>query len=282
MRGRVLEIEADAKRRRAMRMKGWSASGLLLALLSAGMAKGDVWDVGPANDNTAVGTQNELLQGSDQFHDLAAQPPGVADLDWFRLGQKPYSSYEIVLDSTSASIGPGLLLERVASDTSTVLQTAVPITSSLGFSQSLRWENGTASAVDNQYIRIQSNGCTSTCTANDVYRIRAYETTYSIPRFNNSGTQTTVVLVQNPTASSISGGAYFWSGTGTLLATQTFTLPAKQLLGINTAAIPALSGQSGSVTISHNGRYGSLSGKAVSLEPATGYSFDTAMLPVPN
>ena len=40
-------------------------------------------------------------------------------------------------------------------------------------------------------------------------------------------------------------------------------------------------GQSGSILVSHNGHYGALSGKAVSLEPTTGFTFDTAMVPVP-
>jgi hypothetical protein len=34
-------------------------------------------------------------------------------------------------------------------------------------------------------------------------------------------------------------------------------------------------GTSGTVTITHNARYGDLTGKAVALEPATGFSFDS-------
>ena len=37
--------------------------------------------------------------------------------------------------------------------------------------------------------------------------------------------------------------------------------------------------QGGSITIAHGGRYGSLAGKAVSLEVSTGYAFDTPMEP---
>ena len=33
------------------------------------------------------------------------------------------------------------------------------------------------------------------------------------------------------------------------------------------------------VTVVHNGRYGDLSGKTVALEPATGFSFDSPMIP---
>jgi len=33
----------------------------------------------------------------------------------------------------------------------------------------------------------------------------------------------------------------------------------------------------GTITVGHDGRYGDLSGKAVALEPATGFSFDSPM-----
>jgi hypothetical protein len=35
------------------------------------------------------------------------------------------------------------------------------------------------------------------------------------------------------------------------------------------------------MTVSHDGRYGDLTGKTVALEPSTGFSFDSPMLPVP-
>jgi hypothetical protein len=36
---------------------------------------------------------------------------------------------------------------------------------------------------------------------------------------------------------------------------------------------------SGAMTIVHDGRYGDLSGKTVALEPSTGFSFDSPMIP---
>lgn len=50
---------------------------------------------------------------------------------------------------------------------------------------------------------------------------------------------------------------------------------------VNTSQVPALMGQGGSVTITHDAGYGQLEGKAVSLEPATGMSFDTPLIPRP-
>ena len=49
----------------------------------------------------------------------------------------------------------------------------------------------------------------------------------------------------------------------------------------NTSELPFAAGMAGSITVTHTGRYGDLSGKAVALEPATGFTFDTPLTPVP-
>jgi len=84
-------------------------------------------------------------------------------------------------------------------------------------------------------------------------------------------------VLQNPTDGTITGSAYFWDVAGTLLAFHPFILVAHSTLVLNTATVPGLAGQSGTITIGHDGRYGDLSGKAVALEPATGFSFDSPM-----
>jgi hypothetical protein len=38
-------------------------------------------------------------------------------------------------------------------------------------------------------------------------------------------------------------------------------------------------GVGGALTIANDGRYGDLSGKTVALEPSTGFSFDSPMIP---
>ena len=48
---------------------------------------------------------------------------------------------------------------------------------------------------------------------------------------------------------------------------------------MNVGIITQLVGTSGTVTIANTGRYGDLTGKIVALEPATGFSFDSAMVP---
>jgi hypothetical protein len=113
-----------------------------------------------------------------------------------------------------------------------------------------------------------------------VYRLRAYETTYAVPRFNNSASQTTVLLVQNPSSYTIAGNVYFWNVAGGLLATQPFSVAAKGLFGLGTGSV--VPGQSGTITLASDGRYGDLAGKTVALEPATGFSFDSPMVPRPH
>ena len=149
----------------------------------AGLARADVFDTAPTNDNASGTTKNELIHGSDQTHDLASipgLPSPTPDVDWYRISQKPYASYEIVVDTASSAIGPTLALELIGSDGTTVLASSAPV-STLGFSRSLRWHNGATltpptSPIDNQYIRVKSGQCTTGCTGDDVYRIRVLET----------------------------------------------------------------------------------------------------------
>ena len=218
----------------------------------------------------------EISHGYELMEDLAANG-GVADIDTYAISQKPLSSYEAVVDSTSGDIGPTLAVDRINMATSTVIQSSVPI--GVGFSRSLRWMNTAATENNAEAVRVMSGQCTTNCGPDDVYFIRGYETTYSIPRFNNAGTQITVLLLQNPTNYTIAGNIYFWNTAGTLVGTQTFTLTAKQLQVLNTATVPGVSGVGGAVTIAHDGRYGDLSAKTVALEPATGFSFDSPALP---
>ena len=69
-------------------------------------AAADVWDVNTDHDNNQ-GSDNELIHGSMQVHDLGVLAGNVADEDWYRVGQKQQSSYEVVVDATSGDIGAG-------------------------------------------------------------------------------------------------------------------------------------------------------------------------------
>jgi Calx-beta domain len=218
----------------------------------------------------------ELSHGQALATDLQAQPGPTPDLDAYRLSQKPSSSYEVLLDATSGGLGAqGPALERIASDGTTILQSSQPAGS--GSSRSLRWENQSAGAVDDQTLRVTAPSCSTTCGPQDVYRIRLYETTVSIPRFNNSATQVTVMVVQNLGSDPVTGTIRFWSPAGTLLGSQPLSLTAHATLVLNTAGVAGVGGQSGSITIASDAAYGALAGKAVAVEPATGFTFDTSL-----
>lgn len=246
----------------------WGIFALVAALAA------DVWDVQTASDDSFATTENELVHGSVQLHDMAARPGPVADVDWYRIGQAPHSSYEITIDGVSGDIGPGPNeMERVAADGTTVLQTAALETAAFGNARSLRFVNTTAAAITDQFVRVRGAACTLSCTAADTYRIRARETTIRVARFNNSGTQITVLLTQNASVVPITANIYFWSTTGTLAATRTVTLGAKAMDVFNTSL--AAAGVSGHLTVAHDGPHGGLNVKSVALEPSTGFSFDT-------
>lgn len=216
----------------------------------------------------------ELTHGSRVAADLAGGAP-----DLYRLGQSPRASYEAVLDEVSGDAVPGLVIERLASDNSTVLQSAV--VTGTGASTSLRWQNPLGAAVPGEHIRVTSAACGSSCAADDTYRLRLYETTLSGPRFNNAGGQGTVLQIQNTTAGPVNGRVYFWAANGGLIASTPFTLAAHASTAMNTSAMGVLAGQSGSLTVSHNAGYGGLTGKSVALDPATGASFDTPLVSRP-
>ena len=209
----------------------------------------------------------ELAHGSDRVEDLAGVP------DTFRLGQKPYSSYEVVAESLAGN--PTLRADRLDAANG-LIQAGQAVTGTLDMIQSLRWENPTGGPVDAERVRVSST-CPGACSANDVYRVRLSETTLAMPRYNNSGSQVSVVILQNPTDYPISGHVYFWSVAGALVNSggTAFSLPGKGALAVSGAGVPGVPGTAGSVTVSHNGRYGDLMGKVVALEPSTGFSFDT-------
>jgi hypothetical protein len=246
------------------------------ALNLAGPSNASVSDgqgVGTILDDDAPSlSMVEVSHGTD----LRADMSGGTD-DAYRISQKPFSSYEVLLDDAAGDVMPGLLLERVASDNVTVVQTAIPV--GTGSALSLRWENTLAGTVNGQSLRLRSPSCGSGCGSDDVYRMRVRETTLSGARFNNAGSQVTVVVLQNTTGQPVSGHLEFWSPSGALLANVPLALGPRMTMVANTASLPGLPGQGGTLTVSHDAPYGALVGKAVALEPATGFSFDTPLEP---
>jgi uncharacterized repeat protein (TIGR01451 family) len=256
-----------------------ATAGILVNTATASASESDPnASNGTAVASTGVGPRDgELRHGFDEVFDLAALPGPAADEDVFRISQKPHASYEVLVEGTSGDIGGGSgpLLERIGPDGTSVVQGSQAV--GAGHSRSLRWANATASIVEGEAIRVRSAGCTTDCGTDDIYRIRVYETTCAVPRFNNSGSQVTVLILHNPTDDPIAGEAYFRNAAGVLVAVHPFSVGPKVPLVVNTAGIPGAAGVSGTITVAHDGRYGELLGKTVALEPATGFSFDSAL-----
>jgi choice-of-anchor B domain-containing protein len=238
------------------------------ATIASGHALGTIVD-----DDGPPG--QELIHGAVESRSLAALPGGVVNPTLFRLWQGANASYEVVLDGISGGAAP-VVLERLTNAQSSVLQTGVQ--SLTGGSAFLRWENR-GPDVGDQWIRVRSTGCTSDCGADATYRVRAYETTESLAHFASSGTQATVLMLQNRGAALVSGHVDFWGATGAPLGTHAFSLPPQGSLTLDVATVSGIAGQSGSATVSHDGAYDDLVGKLVALEPSTGFSFDTPLVP---
>lgn len=254
-------------------------TGLAAALLyGAASAGADVWDVQDNNDDTATSTRNDLRHGAEQVHDLAVRPGPTADVDWYQVYQHRDSSYEFVVDGVSGDAISGLRLERVAADGTTVIQTAPPAF----LSRFLRWMNTSAFDESSERVRVAGALCGTDCGADDVYSIRVHETTVYVPRFNNSGTQGTVLLLQGaPAHHAVDVRLVFRTAGGTLLHTIASQVPFEGGAVFNLSSYPQLVGQSGHVIIGHNGGYGGLVVKGVAIEPATGFTFDTPGVSLP-
>lgn len=256
-----------------------------LSVLAAGAVVTGL-DPDPTGANNSASAQTlvialargELAHGTCVRADLAAAGP-LPDIDLYRIRQEPHASYEVIVDAASGDVGAGAgpALQRVGPDGATVLQPSLPV--GAGPARSLRWANTATAAVADQLVRVSSAACGTDCGPDDVYRLRAYETTGTIPRFNNSASQVTVVVIQNTGPEPVDGRLYFWSPAGALLHQQTIALAPRALFSLNTSGVAALSGTSGSITLASDAPYGTLAGKAVALEPATGYSFDSVMAP---
>jgi hypothetical protein len=253
----------------------------LLLTLAAGPLRADVWDQGGDPDNSFAGTpDNELWHGVVQVHDLGTLPGPVADADHYGAYSSAFHSYEVQVTGTTGDLdnggAPDFTFGRY--DASAVLvQSFLPL-SPLSFSRSIAWETGSSSFP--AYLRVGDAACGTSCSTADQYTIRMYDTTYSIPRFNNSGTQVTTLIIQNVSNATVNGRIWYFDSAGANTAVQSLSLPPRNVLVYATTAI--VPNQSGSILISHNGHYGSLSGKAVALEPATGFTFDTPLLAVPD
>ena len=239
--------------------------------LGATARAADPWDQAPPgfDDDNAIDTLNAIDHRSEQVHDVDAIG-AIADEDWYIVSADARTSHEVVIDDLQGEVLP-FSLERRDSTCMSVLQFGNPLT----------WQDGAAGSY---YVRMSGANCAATCSSASRYRIRLLDTTGSIPRFNNSATQVTILVIHNQSSATVDGTLFFTNAAGVLLgAGEPFSLAPNATAVLNTAAIQsaAFLGASGSVSVTSTARYGRLTGKAVALEPATGFTFDTALSPRP-
>jgi hypothetical protein len=255
-----------------------TAGLLVIGVALAGPAWADELDLGQDTDDAAT-TDNVLAHGADQRHDLSVGPGPSADQDWYLVTEDPLSSYEFVVDGMTGDLDlPPSAVQRLGADATTVEADAS--THGSGGILSLAWSGDAVFGPVTKWVRVQGAACGTSCDGTDRYRARFYDTTYTVPRFNNSGTQQTVLVIQNASGTACPITLHFLSESGLLANRATRVLPERATLVLPTASL-ATDVPSGSIRVVHDCGYGGLSGKAVALEPATGFAFDTAMLPRP-
>jgi hypothetical protein len=263
---------------------------LAAAVVSAAPAiRADQWDVGADNDNDS-GSDNELVHGLDQVHDVEAQAAGtVEDVDWYHFNHGCNASFEILLDSLTGGVSNGTVaspaLDLIDSDGTTVLATSTPVTG-LGVARRLIYPCEALFPVPEMthFVRISNPACGLSCTANARYRIRFYETTALLPRFNNANGQVTVLVLQNSTDVEQFATGMSFDSTGAILDDVVITLPPSGVTTVNLAIVDGgvLNNKAGALKLLNTAPYGALAGKAVALEPATGFTFDTPLVYKPH
>jgi hypothetical protein len=245
--------------------------------LGAGGAQADVWDAPPPftgpDDFSCAATIVELVHGVRQVHDLI----GVdlfPDIDWARVQQRAHRSYEVRLTNSQMLLAQGAASARRACD-GTLLTAGRPYEGSARDAISIPW----VSTGDGPTFIKTAAGLQGTEAR---YEIQLLETTYAVPRYNNSATQQTILIVQNTRARAVEGVISFFSvAGGAPIHVRPIALPPRGMLLLNTSTVAALAGTSGSALVAHDGGYGALSGKAVALEPGTGFTFDTPIVAKP-
>lgn len=255
-------------------MKGFRLAVAALVVLSPVVVNADQWDNASFGDDT-ITTYNHLVHGANQQHVIQ----GDADNDYARLASRARRSYEIRLAlGCPITSGPGAYIRFTRVDQNGVL-IQTPSLSADGLVATLRWA---PSATVTQWEYLKGEGLQNLNAIACPYVVEFYDTTLFAPRWNNAGGQVTVFIVQNTTDATVTGTIWFYDSAGSVLGSgQAFSIPADGAYVINTATVPGLSGQSGVAAISHLGGWGGLTGKAVAIDAANGFSFDTPFNALP-
>jgi hypothetical protein len=237
---------------------GWTAAAWAI----------DDWDAAVVKDNTAGTTKNLLNRGAIQTHDLQAVG-GVADEDWFIISVSAFRQYQIYLAEATPDtpVANADFLELYNFDGSTLIQQAtIGVT---GAEKLIRFFAGADTIF---LVRVKGN---TNSPATSRYGISYAESTMYCPRYNNSGTQVSVLLVQNTQNSNCNIAVDFYTESGTFLHTHNATVNTAGMAVVPLGGIPQLAGQKGSARLHPFCSPSGLKAKLVALEPSTGFSFDT-------
>jgi ELWxxDGT repeat protein len=182
---------------------------------------------------------------------------------YFRLASQQLASYEAVLDGTGGSALPRVLRRF----------TSFTVGTAYGRVASLRWfDTGSAPPLEESLNVATLTGDAG--TTDEVYRVRLLETTLRGPRFQNTGSNATTLILQNAGDEAVSGRANFLDGDGVLRHVEPFTIPPHGVFVKSLGDVPALSGLDGSLLVAHDGASGTVGGKAVVVDPVAGLAFD--------
>jgi hypothetical protein len=232
------------------------------------------------------GAVNVLTHGAVQTHDLEGTLAAPDD-DWMAMPTVLRHSYEVRVSGSSVvfdqnSCASCARIGRVTAGGTLLTPDLGP--SGVANDRSVRFLAVLTQDGSDNYLRVTgptTGFAGGAPTANHQYTLQFLDTTYFLPRFNNGNGQVTVLLIQNTTSLPVNVNVYFYTAGGTLLHTATAAVPVRGLHVMNTSALPALAGASGSVSIAHDGGWGGLAAKAVAVEPATGFTFYTPATTLP-
>jgi hypothetical protein len=254
-----------------------------LSVLGPSARAVDPWEGGSVGDDQP--SHNVIGHGEAQVHDL--QETSGNDLDWIAVPTLSGHSYEARISGTSFAFDPGTCsfcpqFERV-NDTGGILSEDQAVVneglSPESYERTIRWMAG--QNTTRHYLRVTGH-LNTVEGASHVYRVRFWDTTYSVPRWSAVGGQSTVFHITNVGQLPAYVGVQLYGPTGADVFGVVRQLGRNQSWVLDTSQYPQLHGASGAALIAHQAGYGGLSGKVVTLDPAAGVMFETPLLPIPD
>lgn len=254
-----------------------------LSVLAASARAVDPWEGGSVGDDQP--SHNVIGHGEAQVHDL--QETSGNDVDWIAVPTLSGHSYEARISGASFAFDPGACsfcpqFERVSDAGAVLSEDQALVNEGLSpesYERTIRWMAG--QSTTRHYLRVTGH-LNTVEGASHVYRVRFWDTSYSVPRWSAVGGQSTVFHITNVGQPPAYVGVYFYTSMGTDLFSVVRLLGRDQSWVLDTNQYPQLAGASGSARIAHQAGYGGLSGKSVTLDPAAGVAFETPFVPIPH